>query len=154
MTVLIKNSQNILKVDQKAIRSRTESLLAYSGLQDRDISILLVDNRGIQALNLKFFGKERPTNVISFSYLDGPSHEVVGDIIISVEKAMEESEAANIPFYERLYALIVHGFLHILGFDHEAGEKEKRRMRYREKRLLEKLLSQEQKRTPTPVSGR
>jgi probable rRNA maturation factor len=141
MMVLIKDSQKALKVDRKAIQNTTEKLLVYSGLQDRDLSILLVDNRKSQTLNLKFFGRDRPTNVISFSYLDGPPHEVVGDIIVSVEKAMEEAEASNIPFYERLYGLIVHGFVHILGYDHETGEKERRRMKYREKRFLDRLLS-------------
>jgi rRNA maturation RNase YbeY len=108
-------------------------------LQDRDLSLLLVDNEEIQTLNKKFFGRDRPTNVISFSYIDGPPHEILGDIIISVEKAKTEAEDADIPFYERLSALIVHGFIHILGFDHEAGERERRRMRYREKKLLRLL---------------
>lgn len=90
---------------------------------------------------MKFFGRDKSTNVISFSYLDGPSHEIVGDIIVSVEKAMEEAERSDIPFYERLCALIVHGFVHILGFDHEGNESARRKMRYREKKLLNSLLT-------------
>ena len=105
------------------------------GQQDRDFSILFTDNKKIAALNLKCFGKNGPTNVISFSYLDGFQCEVLGDLIISVEQAEKEALEAGLPFYERLISLIIHGLLHVLGFDHEKGA-EARRMRYRENKLL------------------
>ena len=136
MTVLIKNSQGLLKLDRRRLKRATEDLLAYSGLQDRDLSILLTDDRKISALNRKCFGKDSPTNVISFSYLDGFQDEVLGDLIISVERAQQEAQLAGMPFYERLFALIIHGLLHVLGFDHEKGGPEARRMRYREHKLL------------------
>lgn len=130
------------------------------------MSILFINNRQIQKLNREFFGKDRPTNVISFSYLGGVCHgsssgaavgpgearkpempelpcEIIGDIIISLEKAQEEADGAHIPFYERVAALIIHGLLHIVGFDHEKGGNESRRMRYREKKLLTYVTSLE-----------
>jgi probable rRNA maturation factor len=60
----------------------------------------------------------------------------MGDIIISVERNREEAESLSIPFYERLFALIVHGIVHILGYDHVNDRKEARRMGYHEKKLL------------------
>ena len=111
-------------------------MLVFSGQQDRDFSILFTDNRKIAALNLKCFGKSAPTNVISFSYQDGFRHEMLGDLIVSVEQAREEARLAGLPFYERLVSLIIHGLLHVLGFHHESGGPEARRMRYREKKLL------------------
>jgi len=119
------------------VRKVTEDLLTYLGLGNRDLSILFTDNKRIRAI----FNKDRPTNVISFSYADGFSCEVVGDLIISLERAHEESLAAGIPFHERVFSLIIHGLLHVLGFDHEQGEKEARRMRYREKKLLAHVVS-------------
>ncbi len=110
-------------------------MLVSLGRQDRDFSILFTDNKKIAALNLKCFGKNGPTNVISFSYLDGFQGEVLGDLIISVEQAQKEAREAGLPFYERLVSLIIHGLLHVLGFDHEKAA-EARRMRYRENRLL------------------
>ncbi len=110
-------------------------MLVSLGRQDRDFSILFTDNKKIAALNLKCFGKNGPTNVISFSYLDGFQCEVLGDLIISVEQAQKEALEAGLPFYERLIALIIHGLLHVLGLDHEKGA-EARRMRYRENKLL------------------
>jgi rRNA maturation RNase YbeY len=125
-----------LRLDRRRLRKITEDLLAYSGLQDRDLSILFTDNKGITRFNKRCFGKDSPTNVISFSYLDGFQYEVIGDLIISVERAREEAAHAGLSFYDRLVALVVHGLVHILGFDHEAGPGEARRMKYRERKLL------------------
>lgn len=102
--------------------------------------MLLVDDRKIALMNRDLFGKDRATNVISFSYIDGMHGEAVGDIIISVERAASEALSAGIPFYERFFSLIVHGLAHILGYDHTQGASEARRMRYREKKLMEVVL--------------
>ena len=118
------------------VKRITEDLLTSLKLQDRDLSILFVDNKKITELNKRFFHKDYPTNVISFSYMDGLSSEVMGDIVISLERAREEAESLSIPSYEWLFALIIHGVLHILGFDHVNDKNEARRMRYREKKLL------------------
>ena len=128
-------------LDRVRVRKVTEDLLVYLGLGSRDLSLLLTDNKQIQAINLEYFNKDRPTNVISFSYADGFSCEVVGDLIISLERAHEESVRSGIPFHERVVSLIIHGLLHVLGFDHEKGEREARRMRYREKKLLAHVRS-------------
>jgi probable rRNA maturation factor len=111
-------------------------LLVFSGQQDRDFSIFLTDDKTIAGLNLRCFGKDAPTNVISFSYPDSFRCELAGELIISVERAQEEAKAAGWPFPERLVALIIHGLLHALGYHHESGGAEARRMRHREKKLL------------------
>ncbi len=118
------------------MRKITEGLLASLNLADRDISILIVNNRKIRKMNRELFGRDRPTNVISFSYMDGLPGEVIGDIVISAERAQEEARAMAVPFHERLLALVIHGMLHIMGFDHEKDRKEARRMRYREGKML------------------
>ncbi len=87
-------------------------------------------------MNKKFFGRERPTNVISFSYMDGLPGEVLGYIIISVERAEEEARTAGTYFYERLFTLIVHGLTHIMGYDHVEDAGESRKMARREKGLM------------------
>lgn len=125
-----------MKLDRKAIVRVTGALLASLKLQDRDLSILFVNDTTIAAMNNEFFGKDRPTNVISFSYFDGMPLEAVGDIIISVERAQDEAVKAGIPFYERLFDLIVHGLAHIIGYDHVGNKAEARKMRYREKKLM------------------
>jgi probable rRNA maturation factor len=129
-----------MKIDRKLITSVTREVLASLKLQDRDLSILFVDDRKMTVMNKEFFGKDRPTNVISFSYLEGMPGEALGDVIISVERAADEARAAAIPFYERLFHLIVHGIVHIIGYDHVKGKSEARKMRYREKKLMRLVL--------------
>jgi probable rRNA maturation factor len=68
--------------------------------------------------------------------MDGLASEVMGDIVISTEKAREEAESMSVHFYERLFALVVHGIIHIIGYDHVNNRNEARRMRYREKKCL------------------
>ena len=129
-----------MKLNRKLIASATGELLVFLKLQDRELSILFVDDRKIAITNNDFFGKDRPTNVISFSYLEGMPGEALGDIIISVERAADEAREAAIPFYERLFNLIVHGIVHIMGYDHVKGASEARKMRYREKKLMGLVL--------------
>ncbi|HNT69246.1 MAG TPA: rRNA maturation RNase YbeY, partial [Syntrophorhabdaceae bacterium] len=137
MAVLIKNSQRSIAIDSRSIARLTNELLTFSGLPGKDIGILFVNDRKITALNARFFGKQKPTNVISFSYIDGGlPGEVAGEVIISVEKAQEEARRSGAHFLERLFALIIHGLLHIAGHDHEGAGNQRRRMRYREKKLL------------------
>jgi rRNA maturation RNase YbeY len=126
----------LLGTVKKTVRKITEDLLTSLRLPDRDLSVLFVDNKKIRDLNKKFFDKDYPTNVISFSYIDGLPSEVMGDIVISLERAREEAVSLSIPFHERLFALIVHGIVHILGYDHVKDKNEARKMRYREKKLL------------------
>lgn len=118
-------------------------MLSFLGFQSEDLSILLVDNKKITTLNRTYFGRNRPTNVISFSYMNKLPGEVLGDIIISVERAEEEALFAGRPFYERLFGLIVHGLTHIMGYDHEKDKNEKRRMRYRERKCMDFVAAHE-----------
>ena len=152
MTALIKNSQKTLQTDKRRLQKIAEDLLTFSGQQGKDLSILFVDNKKIARFNKQFFGKNRPTNVISFSYMEEMAplpgqvqapvmDEIIGDIIISLEKANEEAEALSCPFYERVFALIIHGLLHILGHDHIDDRNKARRMRYRERKLLDYVRS-------------
>jgi probable rRNA maturation factor len=114
------------------------------GFQNKDLSVLFVDDKKITILNKKFFGKNNPTNVISFSYMDGLPGEVLGDIIVSVERAEEEARNSETFFYERFFALIVHGLAHIMGYDHEKDERGKRKMRYWERKCMDFVTAREE----------
>ncbi len=98
-------------------------------------------------MNKEYFNKDYPTNVISFSYRNGLPDEVLGDIIISVEKAAEEALSSGITFYERLFSLIVHGIAHIMGYDHVNGGVEARKMSAKEKQYMTTIKANEKYRT-------
>jgi probable rRNA maturation factor len=141
MTILIENRQKKITLNRRQIRNSLVRLLKRLGLEDRELSLLLVDNEEIRELNRLYLGRDYPTNVISFSMSEGAYGDVnpqlLGDIIISVEKAMSEGETSGASFKESLDFLMIHGLLHLLGYDHESGDtQEARRMQDKEDELF------------------
>jgi probable rRNA maturation factor len=90
--------------------------------EDVEISVLLTDDAGVRDLNRDWRGQDKPTNVLSFPApeqpgLPGPRH--LGDIALAFETLLRESEAESKPFANHFLHLVVHGTLHLLGYDHE-----------------------------------
>ena len=91
-------------------------------IHNKKISILLTNDQHIQELNKAYRNKDKPTNVLSFPYenfLDG----TIGDITLALETITTEAKEANIPLEEHLAHMIIHGVLHLLGYDHEQDEE-------------------------------
>lgn len=105
-----------------------------------ELSILIVDDSQIASLNKKYLNREGPTNVIAFPMQEGQFSDVnpqlLGDIVISVETACKEGELSGISTEERLTQLLVHGILHLFGYDHEKIEREAPRMEAKSEELL------------------
>jgi probable rRNA maturation factor len=85
-----------------------------------ELSIALVNDKEIQFLNKKFRDKNKATNVLSFPS-NGPA-PILGEIILSYETLQKEAEELLIPFKHHLIHMLVHGFLHLQGFDHQTDE--------------------------------
>ncbi len=104
-----------------------EEVLRASGVERGELGILLIDDREIEELNRRFMDREGPTDVISFpmdeSEGDGDIPLLLGDVVISVERAQAQAIEYGVSFEEELYRLLIHGILHILGFDHERDEE-------------------------------
>lgn len=100
-----------------------------------EVSIVLADNDFVKQLNKTYRGKDRPTNVLSF-----PQNEdnILGDIILAYETIAEEANTQNKSFTDHAVHLTVHGFLHLLGLDHET-EKEAQEMESVEIKILENM---------------
>ena len=101
-------------------------------------------DRGIHQLNRDYLGKDRPTNVISFSLQEGEFGSInpgaLGDVVISADTAAREALECGITTWERTVFLLLHGILHLSGFDHErSGEAEAKRMEKEEKKLYAML---------------
>jgi len=86
-------------------------------LQEKELSILFTDDAGISRLNATWRGKDKPTNVLSFPQGSGP---LLGDVILAAETVRREAALAGKPFEDHIAHLVVHGFLHLLGYDHDA----------------------------------
>ncbi|MCX5774112.1 MAG: rRNA maturation RNase YbeY [Fusobacteria bacterium] len=108
------------------------------------ISMLVTNNSEIQEINREYRGKDLPTDVISFAYHDSEYEgesplDVLGDIIISVEKVREQAESFGHGFERELYYLLIHGLLHLCGYDHII-ENEKKFMREKEEEYYKLLV--------------
>lgn len=108
---------------------------------DTELSVSIVGDKAIRSINRQFLGKDRPTNVISFSLQEGEfghlNSSALGDVVISADTASREAhEGGQLPF-ERLCFLLMHGILHLCGYDHErSGEVEAQRMEAKEYELF------------------
>lgn len=110
------------------------------GYPDTELSILITGDDEIKTLNERYRGKKEPTNVLAFPMWEGPGPDpgtgLLGDIVISADRAQEESRCIGEPVHDTFYRLLIHGLLHLLGYDHERSAKEARRMEEEQKRLL------------------
>jgi len=122
-TVRIADRQKLEKIDRAGLRRDCRKILALLGLGGRELSLLLLDDGGIRELNRDWLGRDRPTNVIAFSLTEGAfgglNPGVLGDVAVSVEAARREARAAGIPFGDSLLYLVLHGLLHLAGYEHE-----------------------------------
>ncbi|MAS04656.1 MAG: rRNA maturation RNase YbeY [Ahrensia sp.] len=104
-----------------------------------ELSVLFTDNKAMQALNAQWRGKDKPTNVLSFPAFDlspgDPPGPMLGDIVIAYETVRDEAALEAKPFDDHLRHLIVHGFLHVLGYDHE-NDAEAEEMEAAERAIL------------------
>lgn len=121
------------------------------------ISILLCDNDAIQKLNALYRGKDYPTDVLSFSLTEGEPldtfsplategengqiYEMLGDIVISTEKAKTQAEENGLSWESEIARLAIHGTLHLLGYDHEQGKEEEQAMFEKQDNYLEWFLT-------------
>ena len=108
---------------------------------DVDLSIVLTDNARLHELNLNYLGVDAPTDVLSFPASETDPEtgaRYLGDILISIPRAQEQADAAGHPLESEVQLLIVHGMLHLLGYDH-AEPDEKARMWKAQSEILESL---------------
>jgi probable rRNA maturation factor len=106
-----------------------------AGAPSSSATVALVTDGRIRALNRDFRGLDKPTDVLSFrSARKGSSRGYLGDIVISVETAMRQARRRRSTLRRELEVLTLHGFLHLLGYDHETDDGEMRRIEYRLRR--------------------
>ncbi len=112
------------------------------GSTETDLSVLVVGDRRMRALNRVWRGKDRPTDVLSFSQREGegPVTPLLGDVVISADTAARQARAHGHSLRREMERLLIHGVLHLLGHEHEQGGAAARRMRRAELRL-ERLLA-------------
>lgn len=144
MQTLIENRQKKAKLDRRRIRRTVREVLKHLGRRNQEISLLFVDNTSITEINRHYLKRDYPTNVISFSLREGDfghiNPQLLGDIVISTEQALEDARKGNLDFDDEIDFLVIHGLLHLLGYDHEGpDEREAAKMMEKEKEIFSML---------------
>lgn len=118
------------RVDVSRLLRRAKSILRALGESRSELSIALVDDDVIRALNARYRGKPKPTDVLSFSLVEGDHAErrgrLLGDVVISVETAARQARARRRGLDETVSRLLLHGVLHLVGHDHEDDDEARR----------------------------
>ena len=133
-------------LNRQRIRQSAERVLKDLACHNKELSILLTDDHRITKLNERYLGRVGPTNVLAFPMSGGPLPEIespmLGDVVISLETARRESVSLDEPFEKTLDRLLIHGILHLLGYDHETSQKQAKCMEQQEQRLMS-LITEE-----------
>lgn len=115
------------------IKKTAETVLKGLGYSDCELSVLLTGNDEIRELNRDYRNMDRPTDVLSFPMDD---KYLLGDIAISVEKAEKQAREFKVTKDEELGRLLVHGILHLIGYDHVKGGRQAKEMKAKEEEMM------------------
>lgn len=127
-----------------AVRADARRLLAALGESHAELTVSLVDDAEIHRLNRDYRGKDRPTDVLAFAMREGrraPGDDtMLGDVVISLDTAARQARQRHVSTADEVRTLLIHGVLHLLGYDHERSVAEARRMKVMERKLRGVLL--------------
>jgi probable rRNA maturation factor len=151
MKIQIENKQTKIKIQRRKIRSTVLKLLKIMDSANKEISISFVDDNTIKQLNNHYLQRDHSTNVLSFSLQEGEygniNPHILGDIVISTETAQRDAAKDDLSLSEEIDFLIIHGLLHLLGFNHENTTKaQTTKMQIKERELFGILNSDQSKR--------
>ncbi|MCS7173373.1 MAG: rRNA maturation RNase YbeY [Armatimonadetes bacterium] len=150
--VAVRNAQSTHPVDVRSLREAVRATLRKEGVKEPvEVSVLLVDDPAIRALNRTYLSRDEPTDVLAFPQ-PGPhgSRRVLGDVVISVDRAAAQAREAGWSLEEELVLLTVHGTLHLLGYEDQTPSA-RARMWERQEAILRALRVREQPRaSPLP----
>ncbi|HBG7377727.1 TPA: rRNA maturation RNase YbeY [Clostridioides difficile] len=148
MDLILDDRQDKLEVSEELIEKIKDIIiecLDYEGYDDNyEVSLSFVDNKEIHELNREYRGVDRVTDVLSFPLLSDDFEDVeleeesLGDIVVSLERALEQSIEYNHSFEREVCFLICHSMFHLLGYDHDTDENTKE-MREKEEHILNNL---------------
>jgi probable rRNA maturation factor len=141
MALIITKRQKKISLDLRKVKPNLRKATALLNCEGREISLTLVDDDEITAINSQYLHRNRPTNVISFSMGEGDwtniQPDLLGDIVISVETAMRDAQSENMSIEDEILFLFIHGLLHLLGYDHENGiTEDAARMKAKEEEIF------------------
>ena len=140
MQVLV-NVESEAEIPSGLLDRGVRATLEAEEIDRGEVSVTVLDDAGIRAMNRRWLGRDRPTDVLSFRLHD-PGEPVLGDIYLGIDQARRQAEERGIPLDEELLRLAVHGTLHLLGHDHPEGpEREESEMFRLQEALVSRVLA-------------
>jgi len=144
MKIWIRNRQKHIPLDLRKIRRAAQRILTELEHPDGELSLLLVNDAQIQALNLRYLGRDKPTNVLAFPMREGEFStlhpHLLGDLVISVETARRQMKRFGLDEMKMVILLMIHGILHLVGYEHEGTRKGAQEMSIKQKELFHSLI--------------
>ena len=126
MQVWIRNDCPDAGVDEDLLTARAAKALAILGFEKGELSVWLCDDASISELHGRYLGSHTATNVISFAQREGEfsdlEPDVLGDVVISIDTAARDAREAGTSLMDEVSFLLVHGILHLAGYDHEGDQ--------------------------------
>ena len=133
------SSTDWAQLAQRAVRAAAAHS-DYRDLADTEVSVKFTDDDEVRALNAAWRGKDKATNVLSFPMADEPENApMLGDIVLASGICAREAAEKNVPVETHATHLVVHGMLHLRGYDHETGDDEAEKMEAIERKALASL---------------
>ena len=143
MTICIHNRQRAVTIHTTTVKKHVLQIMAYLGCPTQELSVVFGNDRLLHELNRTYRHKDRPTNVLAFpqapTYAGEPISPMLGDVIVSLPTAAREAHDLNQSLEERVVYLLLHGILHLLGYEHEGPAAQRRRMEALEREVLAHL---------------
>jgi len=140
MSISVHNRQRTVPIRTAWVKQRAQHIMEYLGCSERELSVVFGSDRLLHTLNWSYREKDRPTNVLAFpqapTYVGEPVTALLGDVIISLPTAAREAQELQQVLEERVVYLLLHGLLHLLGYDHEGSVGARRRMETLERQVL------------------
>ena len=142
MPVFVRTGLRRTSLRLPVIRNLIERILSAVGEPNAALSVEFIGDHRMRRLNAQYRGHDRTTDVLAFSMREapGPRSTLLGDVVISVPQAVRQAIEREHSIQHELATLLIHGILHLLGYDHERSEMEACRMRRKERALLQAVL--------------
>lgn len=142
MSIFIYCSLKRASIRRATLSRVTRSLLHRLGEAEADVSIGFIGDARMRRLNRTYRRQDRTTDVLAFAYREAPNaaSSVLGDVVISIPRARRQAKAWQRSLDEEVLRLLIHGILHLVGYDHEQSRREARRMQRKEAGLWQTIV--------------
>ena len=147
MDITLNNQQKKVLLNLPQVEQIIKAILRHEGLKTATLSVVFVTDSQIKLLNKKFLGRSYATDVLAFDLRDKETENLRGDVIISLDTVLRNSKVFNSSFAQEVVLCVIHGILHLLGFDDHRSVDIKK-MRAKEQQLLKIVYQKIKKVSP------